>query len=57
MLRLVTGRPVLGAISMIKTIERVRRDRYRSLAFGSALTGLIAVFGGWMTWLAVLNHA
>jgi polysaccharide chain length determinant protein (PEP-CTERM system associated) len=56
-LRLMTGRPVLGAISMIKTIDLVRRDRYRSLAFGSALTGLLAVFGGWMTWLAVLSHA
>jgi len=56
-LRLLTGRPVLGAISMIKTIDLVRRDRYRSLAFGSALTGLLVVFGGWMTWLAVLNHA
>jgi polysaccharide chain length determinant protein (PEP-CTERM system associated) len=56
-LRLMTGRPVLGAISMIKTIDLVRRDRYRSLAFGSALTGMLAVFGGWMTWLAVLSHA
>lgn len=52
-LRTMTGRPVLGAISMIKTIDLVRRDRYRSLAFGSAFTGLLAVFGGWMAWMAV----
>jgi hypothetical protein len=55
-LRMVTGRPVLGAISMIRTIDMIRRDRKRSLAFGSGLTGLLATFGGWMAWLAV-SHA
>src|SRR6185295_667826 len=54
-LRAATGRPVLGAISMVKSLDLLRRDRYQSMAFGTALTGLLAVFGGWMVWLAVLS--
>jgi len=56
-LRAATGRPVLGAISMVKSLDLLRRDRYQSMAFGTALTGLLAVFGGWMVWLAVLSRA
>jgi hypothetical protein len=56
-LRAATGRPVLGAISMIKSIELVRRARYRSMAFGTAFTGLLTAFGGWMVWLAIMSRA
>lgn len=54
LLRTVTQRPILGSVSMLMTDLAIRRKRWQSAAFGSALAGLVLVGGAWMGWLSTL---
>ncbi|MGA7799182.1 MAG: XrtA system polysaccharide chain length determinant [Gammaproteobacteria bacterium] len=42
----ITGVPVLGSISMVRTREYLRRRRLSLASFGMAFVALIAVYGG-----------
>lgn len=55
-LRELTQRPVLGAVSLVKSGVNWQ-DRQQAFAFGSAAIGLVAVFVGWTAWMAVLSRA
>lgn len=51
-LRVVTQRPVLGSVSMRiskGTMGRIWRER---VAFASAVSGLVLIYGAWMAWAA-----
>lgn len=50
----VTQRPILGSVSMLKTIAMVRRRRWQNAAFASTLAGLVLVGGAWVGWLSTL---
>lgn len=51
-LRQVSNRPVLGAVSMLTSTEMLRRNRLLNGAFGSAVAGLLAIYGAWIGWIA-----
>jgi polysaccharide chain length determinant protein (PEP-CTERM system associated) len=52
-LRRFTNRSVLGAVSMLRSAEDIRRGRMSTLGFASAVAGLVVVFGAWTAWIAV----
>lgn len=56
-LRSLSGRPVLGSVSMLQTPERVKQLRRRSLAFASCLVMLVASYGAWFVWMALPGRA
>jgi hypothetical protein len=45
----VLGVPVFGAVSMVRGLKWERKQRYAMLAYGVAVIGLIALYGGVMT--------
>ena len=44
----VVGVPVLGAVSMLHGLKWERKQRYAMVAYGIAVIGLIALYGGVM---------
>lgn len=51
-LRQIGNRPVLGSVSMLMSGPMLRRRRIYHAAFGSAVAGLMAFYGGWLAWIA-----
>jgi len=54
-LRTISNRPVLGSVSLLITDAIVRRDRTANAVFGSAVAGLILVYGTWLAWISGLT--
>jgi hypothetical protein len=50
-LREVTGRPVLGSVSMISSSAFIRRTRLATYGFAGGASALVAVFGIGIAWL------
>ena len=50
-LRQVGNRPVLGSVSLLMSGPMLRRRRLNHAAFGSALAGLIVIYGAWTAWI------
>lgn len=50
-LRSLSGRQVLGSISMLGTVEQLRRARRQSWAFRFGVAGLFVCYGLWLAWL------
>ena len=51
-LRQIANRPVLGSVSMLLSGPMLRRRRIFHAAFGSAVAGRMAFYGGWLAWIA-----
>lgn len=54
-LRDVGQRPVLGSISLRPDAAAVRRQRVTTLGFLASIAGLIAIYGAWLVWLALVS--
>jgi polysaccharide chain length determinant protein (PEP-CTERM system associated) len=52
-LRRFTNRSVLGAVTMLRSAEDLRRARWSMLGFASAIGGLTLAFGAWTAWLVM----
>ena len=50
-LRQIGNRPVLGTVSMLISGPMLRRRRMYHAAFGSAVAGLLVVYGAWIAWI------
>lgn len=53
MLRAVSGRPVLGSVSMLVTPQMRVQSRRRNLAWGATLGMLLCGYGFWMVWMSM----
>jgi polysaccharide chain length determinant protein (PEP-CTERM system associated) len=53
-LREVGQRPVLGSLSLRPTPAMVRQRRITALGFAGSVAGLVAVYGAWLAWLALI---
>jgi len=56
-LRRMTQRPVLGSVSKLVDATSIMQAKRRLIAFGSALGGLIVIFGAWLAWISMLSRA
>ena len=52
-LREVSGRPVLGSVSLVPNASFIRRARFASYGFAGGVSALLAVFGLGIAWLAM----
>ena len=52
-LREVSGRPVLGSVSLLPNPAFIRRARLASYGFASGVTALVAIYGVGIAWLAL----
>ncbi len=52
-LRQLAQRPVLGSVSMRVNDALLRKRRAANLAFGSAVGGLVAIYGAWIVWMTL----
>ena len=50
-LRQIGNRPVLGTVSMLISGPMLRRRRMYHAAFGSAVAGLLVLYGAWIAWI------
>jgi len=50
-LRQIGNRPVLGTVSMLISGPMLRRRRMYHAAFGSAIAGLLVIYGAWIAWI------
>jgi len=55
-LREVGKRPVLGSLSLRPSAAMVRRQRLSLAGFAGSLAGLIAIYGAWLVWLALVSR-
>lgn len=55
-LREVGRRPVLGSISLRPNATMIRRQRLSLLGFSGSIAGLIALYGAWLAWLALVSR-
>lgn len=53
-LREVGQRPVLGSLSLRPTAAMTRQRRITTLGFAGSIAGLVAVYGAWLAWLALV---
>jgi polysaccharide chain length determinant protein (PEP-CTERM system associated) len=56
-LRRLTGRPVLGSVSMLVTEAMSRRARWRTVGFASGLGMLVLCYGVGIAWMAMPKAA
>lgn len=52
-LRLLSGRPVLGSVSLLVTPDGQRRQRMSTWGFAAALCALVAMQAIWVAWVAL----
>jgi polysaccharide chain length determinant protein (PEP-CTERM system associated) len=52
-LRELGQRPVLGSLSLRPNAALIRRQRISMVGFAGSLAGLVALYGGWLAWLAL----
>jgi polysaccharide chain length determinant protein (PEP-CTERM system associated) len=55
-LREIGQRPVLGSLSLRSNAAMVRRQRLSTVYFASSLAGLIALYGAWLVWFALVSR-
>ena len=55
-LRQISNRPVLGSVTLLLADSVVRRQRAMNAAFGSAVAGLVMVYGAWLAWVSWINR-
>jgi polysaccharide chain length determinant protein (PEP-CTERM system associated) len=53
-LREVGQRPVLGSISLRPDAAMIKRQRVSMLGFVGSIAGLVAIYGAWLVWLALV---
>jgi hypothetical protein len=44
---------VLGAVSMLRSAQDIRRARMTAMGFASGVAGLIVMYGAWTAWIAM----
>jgi len=52
-LREVSGRPVLGSVSLVPSATSIRRARLASYGFAGGVSALLAIYGVGIAWLAL----
>lgn len=53
-LREIGRRPVLGSLSLRPTAAMTRQRRITTIGFAGSVAGLVAVYGAWLAWLALV---
>lgn len=56
-LREIAQRPVLGSLSLRPTEVMVKQQRRSMIGFAGSLAGLVAVYSGWMVWIALVSRS
>lgn len=56
-LQRLSGRQVLGSVSMLRGPELIRRGRRQTAAFAAGMAGLLLVYGAWLALLSVPGGA
>jgi polysaccharide chain length determinant protein (PEP-CTERM system associated) len=55
-LREIAQRPVLGSLSLQPTPAMIRRQRLSTVYFSGSLACLVAVYGVWLAWFALVSR-